>query len=106
MSRSRPTASAQVSHHPAPLFNGDSTGELLGSSVSGADGVNNDGFADLIVGANGDDNNGVDSGNARIFMSGACPAPPARCPGDANDDTVVNFDDISTVIGNWLNTCP
>ncbi len=26
--------------------------------------------------------------------------------GDANDDNVVNFDDINTVIANWLNTCP
>ncbi len=32
--------------------------------------VNGDGFDDLIVGAFGDDNNGTDSGSARVF-SGA-----------------------------------
>jgi len=36
------------------------------------------------------------------FTARAC--PPA-CPGDANDDGVVNFSDITSVLDNWLSTC-
>ncbi len=51
-------------------FNGDSAGDRFGLSVSGTGDVDGDGFDDLIVGAWVDDNNGNNSGSARV-LSGA-----------------------------------
>jgi len=48
-------------------LNGDGPGDEFGRSVAGAGDVNGDGYMDVIVGAPMDDNNGVDSGSARVF---------------------------------------
>lgn len=48
-------------------FGGDSSGDLFAVVVAGAGDVNNDGFNDFIVGAPQDDNNGMDSGMARVI---------------------------------------
>ena len=62
-----PTCAQTITHVPLFTFNGGSPSENFGGSVSDAGDVNGDGFDDLIVGAFGDDTNGIDSGSARVF---------------------------------------
>ena len=66
-------------------FNGDSAGDEFGESVSGAGDVNGDGLADLIVGAYLDDNNGTNSGSARV-LSGLDGSTLYTFNGDSADD--------------------
>ncbi|MFK5956433.1 MAG: FG-GAP-like repeat-containing protein [Planctomycetota bacterium] len=51
-------------------WDGQALGNRFGNSVSSAGDVNGDGFDDVIVGANGTDNHGIDSGTAYVY-SGA-----------------------------------
>lgn len=51
-------------------INGVTAGDRAGISVSAAGDVNGDGFADLIVGADGADPHGVDSGASYVFFGG------------------------------------
>jgi len=46
---------------------GDSASDALGVSVAGAGDVNNDGFADVVAGASGDDDGATNGGSARVF---------------------------------------
>ncbi|MCH7879476.1 MAG: FG-GAP repeat protein [candidate division Zixibacteria bacterium] len=62
------TASAAQSQYP-PLyvFTGEAVDDMFGYSVSGAGDVNNDGFADLIVGAFQNDAGGNEAGRAYVY---------------------------------------
>jgi predicted lipoprotein with Yx(FWY)xxD motif len=84
-------------------FNGDAVndqfGDQFGWSVSCGGDVNGDGFADFIVGAPRDDNNGNNSGSARVFISTVL-SPP--CSGDTNGDGVVNFNDLVLVLAEFI----
>ena len=73
-----------ISHPPQFTFSGDSVGDSFGRSVSGAGDVNGDGFDDLIVGAFFDENNGANSGSARVF-SGADGSVLYTFNGDSGD---------------------
>lgn len=46
---------------------GDSAGDAMGTSVAGGGDINNDGYDDVVGGANGDDNSGSGSGSARAY---------------------------------------
>jgi FG-GAP repeat/FG-GAP-like repeat len=48
-------------------FDGAAAGDALGTAVSGAGDVNNDGIADLVVGANGSAPAGAQSGQVQVF---------------------------------------
>lgn len=76
-------------------FYGDNSGDRFGFSVSGTGDVNADGLADIIVGAPFDDNNGTDSGSARVFA-----VLPRRCA-DQNEDRQVTSADFSAWVINF-----
>jgi len=66
-------------------FHGDNAGDQLGISVSDAGDVNGDTYPDFIFGARLDDNNGTDSGSARV-VSGQNGTILYTFSGDSVDD--------------------
>ena len=66
-------------------FNSDSSDAGFGGSVACAGDVNGDGMPDLIVGAYRDDNNGLDSGSARV-LSGSDGSVLYNFDGDSAGD--------------------
>jgi len=101
---------------PDRVFSGQNSDDRFGISVSSAGDLNADGFADVIIGASGNDAGGIDAGRAYICFGRstpnavAVPAPVApdlmltgaaagdgfgyavSCPGDLNAD---GFPDIA-----------
>jgi len=66
-------------------FDGDNADDNLGTSVSAAGDVNGDGYPDILVGIPTDDNNGIDSGSARV-LSGSDGAILYTFSGDSAGD--------------------
>jgi len=77
------------------IFNGDAAYDYLGGSVSGGGDVNGDGYADMIVGATGTDNNGSNSGSARIFSGALFLELAQDADGDGVPDALDNCPSIS-----------
>ncbi|MEM1012062.1 MAG: hypothetical protein AAGI46_07550 [Planctomycetota bacterium] len=75
-----PDSSQQHLVTPSLLIRGDRSFNSFGFSVADAGDINADGRADLLVGARGDDNNGFNSGSARVF-SGIDGSPLTRFDG-------------------------
>ena len=57
------------------VINGETTNDLSGRSVSAAGDVNGDGLADLIIGADGADPNGLASGRSYVVFGKAATGP-------------------------------
>jgi hypothetical protein len=74
-------------------FVGAAAYDYFGKSVSGAGDVDNDGYADLIVGAYRNDAGGYNAGRAYVF---SCP-PPCICPCHADPQCDGNSDVLDVV---------
>ncbi|MCA9771228.1 MAG: FG-GAP repeat protein, partial [Myxococcales bacterium] len=66
-------------------IDGDGVGDVLGQSVAGVSDVDGDAHDDFIIGAVGDDNNGINSGSVRI-ISGRTGGVLFLFDGDATKD--------------------
>ena len=80
------------------VINGVSAADNSGVSVSGAGDVDGDGFDDLIVGANGADPNGTDSGASYVIFGGQGVLTSAR-RGTADADTLTGDGMADQIIG-------
>ena len=68
-------------------LNGDSIHDRFGIRIAGIGDADRDGTVDMLVGAPGDDNNGVNSGSARVF-SGSTGAILYHFDGEAAGDSL------------------
>ena len=71
---------------PDVIFNGESSGDWYGSSVSKADDINYDGYGDVIIGASKNDANGTDAGRAYVYFGGPFLLPSVTLNGTSPYD--------------------
>jgi large repetitive protein len=86
-------------------FDGQTSNDEFGVSVSGAGDVNNDGYDEVIAGAAVNDAGGSDAGRAYVF---ACQEPEPYICGDVNGDTSINLADV-ICLANYIlkgGSCP
>jgi hypothetical protein len=62
---------------PSAVFTGEAPGDAFGYAVASAGDANGDGYADIVVGAYGNDAGGSAAGRAYVFLGGATPDPVA-----------------------------
>jgi len=79
---------------------GDAANDAAGTSVSRGGDINNDGYADLIVGAPGGDNGGSAAGEAYVIFGSATPGAILGTPGPDNLNGTAYGDDIRGLGGN------
>jgi hypothetical protein len=73
--------------------------DFSGRSVSGAGDVNNDGIDDIIIGANGADPDGGESGESYVVFGQATGAPPAPIVGNSGNNTLNGTPQNDTIAG-------
>ena len=73
------------------ILTGEAAGDLFGYSVASAGDINADGFSDVIVGANGNNNGGINVGSAYIYFGNA--------DMDQTVDIVLNGESINNYFG-------
>jgi len=78
-------------------FIGEDAGDYSGYSVASAGDVNGDGYDDLLIGASGDEEGGIDAGQTYLILSDdyAC---------DLDDSKFVDLTDFALFAGHWLDS--
>lgn len=67
----------EMATNPDAVYTGEAAGDAFGYAVGSAGDTNGDGYADVIVGAYGNDAGGAASGRAYVYFGGASPDPSA-----------------------------
>ncbi len=87
----------------AANFQGADAGDRLGESVSRAGDVNGDGYADIVISAFLDDDNGDGSGAAFVFHGSSSGIPGAENVSDGADATLFG-DGLNDFFGVWVSS--
>ncbi|RJF88871.1 hypothetical protein D3874_19380 [Oleomonas cavernae] len=81
------------------IIQGDLPGDFAGVSVSAAGDINSDGFADLIVGAHGGDDGGIDAGEAYVLFGGPAGFTLPQVAGTSGNDALTGSAVAERLIG-------
>lgn len=90
---------------PDLYYHGDASGDQFGFSVSGGGDVNGDGFADLVMGATGNDVGGLQAGRAYVYGL-RIPEVVINGNADASYGAPIAVQSIGTLFGNATSGTP